>query len=110
MSSVPEDPSLFNAESATSLAADFLRRLGYSRGLLPKKVSLDGETYVVEIGVEKRTAKVQIDSKTKLIREYEIQEAEEAPARSSRSIPKPILLILIVVPVAVAALKLMGIF
>jgi len=74
MSSESEETVRLNAEWATSLAEDFLKRLGYKRGLLPKKVSLAGEKYVVEVGFKKRTAKVQIDTKTREIKEYEIQE------------------------------------
>ena len=42
------------------------------------KVSLDGELYVVEMMSQKITAKVQINSKNKEIKEYELQEGEEA--------------------------------
>jgi hypothetical protein len=76
MSSDSEQTVQLNAEWATSLAEDFLKRLGYKRGLLPKKVSLAGEKYVVEMVLKKRTAKVQIDTKTREIKEYEIQETE----------------------------------
>jgi len=76
MSSDSEETVRLNAEWATSLAEDFLKRLGYKRGLLPKKVSLTGEKYVVELELKKRTAKVQIDTKTREIKEYEIQETE----------------------------------
>ena len=41
------------------------------------KVSLDGELYVVEMASTKSTTKVQINSKTKEIREYEFQKIEE---------------------------------
>ena len=75
MSSESEETVRLNAEWATSLAEDFLKRLGYRRGLLPKKVSVVGEKYVVEVGLKKRTAKVQIDTKTREIKEYEIQES-----------------------------------
>lgn len=76
MSSDSEQTVQLNAEWATSLAEDFLKRLGYKRGLLPKKVSLAGEKYIVEMELKKRTAKVQIDTKTREIKEYEIQEKE----------------------------------
>jgi len=76
MSSDSEQTVQLNAEWATSLAEDFLKRLGYKRGLLPKKVSLAGEKYIVEMTLKKRTAKIQIDTKTREIKEYEIQEVE----------------------------------
>jgi hypothetical protein len=66
--------SRFDAEKATSMTADFLKRLGYKGSWLPMKVSLDGELYVVEMMFQKLTAKVQINSKTKEIKEYEFQE------------------------------------
>ena len=107
MSSASEESPRFNAENATSVATDFLKRLGYKRGLLPKKVSLAEQIYVVEIDMDKKAAKVQIDSKTKEIREYEIQEAEEGGGSSSK-----MKIVLVIVPViaVVAALKIMGIF
>jgi len=74
MSSDSEEIVPLNAEWATFLAEGFLKRLGYKRGLLPKKVSLTGEKYVVEVEFKKRMAKVQIDTKTREIKEYEIQE------------------------------------
>ena len=76
MSSDSEQTVQLNAEWATSLAEDFLKRLGYKRGLLPKKVSVTGEKYIVEMTLKKRTAKIQIDTKTREIKEYEIQEIE----------------------------------
>jgi len=74
MSSDSEETGRLNAEMATFLAEGFLKRLGYKRGLFPKKVSLAGEKYVVEVEFKRRTAKVQIDAKTREIKEYEIQE------------------------------------
>jgi hypothetical protein len=108
MSSPPEESSRFNAENATSVAIDFLKRLGYKRGILPKKVSLAEQIYVVEIDVDKKAAKVQIDSKTKEIREYEIQEAEV----SGGSLSSKVKIVLLIVPIVavVAVLKMMGFF
>jgi hypothetical protein len=63
-------------ENATFLAVDLLKGLGYKRDLHPTKVSRVGEDYVVEIGLEKRIAKVRIDVKAKEIREYELQDVE----------------------------------
>jgi len=111
MSSESEETVPLNAEWATSLAEDFLKRLGYKHGLLPKKVSLTGEKYLVEVEIKKRTAKVQIDTKTKEIREYEIQEAETGEGFSLSR--KKILLIggaAAAATIAVVALKLLGFF
>ncbi len=108
MAATSEENTRFNAENATSVATDFLKRLGYKRGLLPKKVSLAEQVYVVEIDLEKKAAKIQIDSKTKEIREYEIQESEA----SSGFFQSKARLIIFVIPViaVVAVLKIMGIF
>jgi hypothetical protein len=110
MSSESEETVRLNAEWATSLAEDFLRRLGYKGGLLPKKVSLAGEKYVVEVELKKRTAKVQIDTKTREIKEYEIQELE---AESGFSLSRRNMLLMLGVSAAVVvvvALKLLNIF
>jgi len=63
-----------DAEQFTSLAKTFLKRLGYKRSLRPIKATLEGEKYIVEMESKKRTAKVQIHTKTNEIREFEIQE------------------------------------
>ena len=110
MSSDSEQTVQLNAEWATSLAEDFLKRLGYKRGLLPKKVSLAGEKYVVEMALKKRTAKVQIDTKTREIKEYEIQETE---TESGFSLSRRNMLLMLGVSttvIVVVALKLMNIF
>ena len=107
MASTSEESSRFNAENATSVATDFLKRLGYKRKMLPKKVSLAEEIYIVEIDVDKKAAKVQIDSKTKEIREYEIQASEEGGGSGSK-----LKIVLIIIPIiaVVVGLKIMGIF
>jgi len=74
MASVTADVSRLDAENATTLAVGFLKRIGYKRKWVPMKVSLDGELYIVEMMFQKLNAKVQINSKTKEIREYELQE------------------------------------
>ena len=53
MSSETAEVSRFDAENATNLTADFLKRLGYKGNWLPMKVSLEGELYIVEIDVSK---------------------------------------------------------
>ena len=42
-SSETAEVSRFDAENATNLTADFLKRLGYKGNWLPMKVSLEGE-------------------------------------------------------------------
>ena len=76
MSADTVEISRFDAENATSLTVDFLKRLGYKGNWVPMKVALDGELYVVEMIFQKLSAKVQINSKTKEIKEYEFQEGE----------------------------------
>jgi hypothetical protein len=76
MSTATAEVSRFDAENATAMTADFLKRLGYKCNWLPMKVSLEGELYVVEMMFQKKTAKVQINSTTKEIKEYELQEGE----------------------------------
>jgi hypothetical protein len=76
MSTAITEISQFDAENATTMTLDFLKRLGRKGNWLPMKVSIDGELYVVEMAFQRLTAKVQINSKTKEIKEYEFQEKE----------------------------------
>jgi hypothetical protein len=100
--------SRFDAENATSVTIDFLNRLGYKGKWLPLKVSLDGEVYVVEMLLQKKTAKVQINSSTKEIKEYEFQESElesKSPIKS-----KGLIFLVAIIGVAVLSAKLLGVF
>lgn len=70
-----------NAETVTTIATGFLKRIGHKGGLKPKRVSLEEETYTVEIEMKKLTAIVQVDAKTHEIKAYEIQpKGEEGSA------------------------------
>ena len=109
MSTVPVEVSQFDAENATTMTADFLKRLGYNGNWMPMKVSLDGELYIVEMIFQKLTAKVQINSKTKEIKEYEFQKGEEATNSSFLSKGKLIFFIAIV-SIGIAAMKFIGVF
>jgi hypothetical protein len=109
MSSIAEEVSRFNAENATSLTVDFLRRLGYKRGLRATKVTLSEGTYVVEMALEKRTAKVQIDSSTRQVKEYEIQDLEASSGFSSLK-GKMVLILVSVIGVVFVVLKLLNVF
>ncbi len=106
---VSPEISRFDAENATALTNDFLKRLGYKGSWLPMKVSLDGELYVVEMMFHKLTAKVQINYKTKEIKEYEFQEGEAQTNSLFKSKGKLIFLVA-VVSVAVVMVKLLGYF
>ena len=106
---VSPEISRFDAENATSLTADFLKRLGYKGSWLPMKVSLDGELYVVEMMFQRLTAKVQINSKTKEIKEYEFQEGEKQSNGIALSKGKLIFLIA-AISVSIVITKLLGVF
>ena len=106
---VSPEISRFDAENATTLTADFLKRLGYKGNWLPMKVSLDGDLYVVEMMLQKLTTKVQINSKSKEIKEYEFQEGEGSTNSLSKSKGKIIFLVA-VISIAIAATKIMGVF
>jgi hypothetical protein len=109
MTAATTEVSRFNAENATSLATDFLKRLGYKKGLRATKVSLAEEIYVVEMVLEGRTAKVNIDFNTKEVKEYEIQEAEENSGFSFDKWKRPLLLVAVIGAVIVV-LKLVNLF
>ncbi|MGD8543636.1 MAG: hypothetical protein PVG48_00775 [Candidatus Bathyarchaeota archaeon] len=61
-----------NAEEVTLIATEFLKRLGHKWGLKPIKASLQEERYIVEIGLKKQTATVEIDAANEEILQYEI--------------------------------------
>ena len=63
---------------AIALAADSLRRLGFTNKTVLLKCSLEGQLYVVELSVQDKIAKMWVNTKTKEIKEYEIQEAASA--------------------------------
>lgn len=63
-------------ESAARAAVDFMKRLGYGNWQFPTKVYVEGENEIVELKLPRGTARVQIDSKTKEVKEYEVQEGE----------------------------------
>ena len=109
MSTVTTEVSRFDAENATAMTAEFLRRLGYDGHWRPMKVSLDGELYVVEMMLQKLTAKVQINSQTKEIKEYEVQKGEETSNSSSLSKGKIVFLIA-AFSIGIVLMKLIGIF
>ena len=105
--SQPAEISKFDAENATHLSAIFLKRLGYTGVWSPIKVTLDGELYVVELMFKQLNAKIQINSKTKEVREYEVQKSEEA----SNSKPTgKIMFLVTIVSVATLVAKLIGVF
>ena len=101
-----------DAERVTWLAQGFLNRLGYKRAELhPKKVSLEGEKYLVEVNVQKQTATVQVDLATGEIKGFQIEQSEES---SSLPISRGLMLLIAggvgIVITAVIVLKIMGMF
>jgi hypothetical protein len=108
MASESSETKHINAEQVTLLATSFLRKLGYSRGMRPKKASIEEENYVVEIQLEKRNAKVHVDAKTKEIKAYEIEEQvrESGFALTRR---KMIVIAVPAIVVIILVLKFMGI-
>jgi hypothetical protein len=100
-----------DAERVTLLAEGFLSRLGYKRATIrPKKASLEGEKYMVEVEVKKRTATVQVDLATGEIKGYQFEENQET---SGFPLSRNTILILAGVAAVVAVvlgLKFMGFF
>ena len=66
-----------NAETVTTIATSFLKRIGNKRSLKPKRVSLEEGIYVVEVEMKKFMAIVRVDAETHEIKEYEIQPKSE---------------------------------
>ena len=71
-SAVPKSKEL-NAEVVTIMTTAFLKRLGHKGGLKPKRVSLEGEVYTVEVETKKFTAVVRVGAETREIKEYDVQ-------------------------------------
>ena len=82
-----------NAEVVTTMTTAFLKRLGHKSGLKPKRVSLEGDVYTVEVDTKKFTAVVRIGAETREIKEYDVQPKGEESSFFSLS-PKFILTVL----------------
>ncbi len=84
-----------NAENVTATAVEFLKALGNKHGIKPRKVSLQGQTYLVELDVGKdKAAVVHIEAQAREVKEYEIttKEKEESGLNLPLS-PKTLLMI-----------------
>jgi len=81
-----------NAETVTTIATGFLKRIGHKGGLKPKRVSLGEGVYTVEVEMKKLNAIVRVDAETHEIKEYEIQVKGEESSFISIS-PKTIMVI-----------------
>jgi hypothetical protein len=93
-SAVPEEKEL-NAEAVTSMSASFLKRIGHKGSLKPKRVSVEGDLYTVEVEMKQFTATVKVDSTTRQIKEYDVQPKGEESSLASLS-PKTLLTMIIV--------------
>jgi hypothetical protein len=73
-------PRELNAETVTTIATSFLKRIGNKGRLKAKRVSIEEATYTVEVEMKRLMAIVQVDAKTHEIKAYEIQpKGEETP-------------------------------
>jgi hypothetical protein len=99
-----------DAERVTLLAEGFLNRMGYKRAMIhPKKATLEGEKFLVEVEVNKKTATVQIDLATGEIKGYQIEESGESNFPLSRGTLLLLAGSIGIVAVALVAVKLLGI-
>jgi len=105
----PEEAFQFKAEGVTHLATDFMTRLGYKQGQFPTRLYAEGENEIVEIKLQQGTARVQIDTNTKEVKEYEIQE-EEAQHGFFGSRRRVLMLLASSVGIVAVVLKLLNIF
>ena len=78
-----------NAETVTTIATNFLKRIGHKSGIKPKRVTLEEGAYTVEVEMKKLMAIVRVDAETHEIKEYEIQPKGEETSFVSIS-PKTI--------------------
>jgi len=102
-----------DAERVTWLAQGFLNRMGYKRAMLrPKKASLEGERYLVEVEVQKRTATVQVDLATGEIKGFQIEESAESSGGFALSRGTMLLIGGLggIIVAVIIALRLIGIF
>lgn len=81
-----------NAESVTTIATSFLKRIGNKSSLKPKRVTLEEGTYTVEVEMKKLSSVVRVDSETREIKGYEIQPKNEEPSNLTVS-PKAVIII-----------------
>jgi len=100
---------LLNAEEVTLIATKFLRRLGNKHGLKPIRASLQEERYIVEVGLKKKIATVQIDATSEEIREYEIKDKVKETSPSFPLTRKNILLICGIVVASIFVSSLLGV-
>jgi hypothetical protein len=103
------ETQLLNAEEVTLIATNFLRRMGNKHSLKPIKASLQGERYVVEVGLKKKIATVQVDAANEEIKEYEIKDIAKVASSSFSFTRKNILLICGIVAISIFVSGLLGV-
>ena len=105
-----EEPQLLNAEQVTTIATNFLKRLGNKQMLKPVKASLDEdeEIYVVEVALSKKTATVQIDATSEQIVEYEIVAQQQENPSSGSMLPLTPQNIMILAGTAIGSIVISG--
>jgi len=103
-----KDNSQFNVENPAHLASNFMKLLGYEKSQFPNNVYLDGENNIVELSLQKGTARVQIETKKRDVEEYEFQETEKQKGFLTAKI-KVILFAFSIIAVGVV-LRLMNLF
>jgi len=104
-----EETRLLNAEEATLIATNFLRRLGNKHGLKPVKASLQEERYIVEIGLKNQIATVHVDATNEEIKEYEVKAVVKESTSSFPLTRKNILLICGIVFASIFVSSLLGV-
>ena len=104
-----EETQLLNAEEVTLIATRFLKRLGNKHGLKPIKASLQEERYIVEVGLKKKIATVQIDATNEEIKEYEIKDKAKETSSSFPLTRKNILLICGIVATSIVVSGILGV-
>lgn len=92
MSSASQQSKPLNAESVTTIATNFLKRIGNKGRLKPKRVSLEEGMYTVEVEMKKLSAVIRVESETHEIRGYEIQPKSEENSSFAIS-PRTIMMI-----------------
>jgi len=104
-----EETRLLNAEEVTLIAINFLRRLGNKHYLKPIKASLEGERYIVDVGLKKKFATVQIDATSEEVKGYEIKEKVKETSPFLPLTRKNILLICGIVAISIFVSGLLGV-
>jgi predicted secreted protein len=103
VTSATSQPRKLNAEVVTTMTTSFLKRLGHKGGLKPKRVSLEGEVYTVEVETKRFTAVVRVGAATREIKEYDVQPKSEEGFFSSFS-PRIILSVVVISAIVSAGL------